>query len=848
MSPIVHAWFMYRFKDYSEPQRYAIKSIHEGKNTLITAPTGTGKTLSAFGAILSELVTLDEQKKLEDKVYCIYVSPLKALNNDIDRNLNVPLSDLEKAFKKLGKKLHIRTAVRTGDTSQAERSKMLRKPPHILITTPESLALMITTQKFAEHLKDAKWLIIDEIHSLADNKRGTHLSLTIERLQRFASNMVRIGLSATISPLDEVAKYLVGFEKGKMRDCNIVSVTYEKKLDLDLVMPVKSFINSDSEDLFKGMYDSLHKIIKNHKSVLIFTNTRAATERVVHNLKDMFPKEYGDDNVAAHHSSLSRELRLQTEERLKNGELTVVVSSTSLELGIDIGNIDAVVLINSPKSIARALQRFGRSGHNLHDKIKGYFLATDYDELIECSIIKKTALEGHIDNIKVIHNALDVLTQHVFGFAIEEKQNIDAVFSIIKNSYCYYDLSLEDYMKVLRYLSGEYVSLEQRYVYGKIWLDLDTREFGRKGKFARTLYMTNIGVIADEARVDVKLNDFYIGSLDELFVERLRKGDVFVLGGQAYEFMYLRGLKATVKTALGRPPTVPAWYSEMLPLSFDLANNIIDFRTIMKDFLQNKTEKKKIIEFLKDYLHESDDSVLKIIYEYFLTQYEFDSRLPVKDYLSIERFEDHDVHYVFNSLYGRKVNDVFATLLGYIISKEIHRDVELSVTDNGFMISSDIRFNLEKALNDLMLLDEKQIDIVLSKAIESSILFNNRFRHNAVRSLMILRNYKGKLKSVGRQNIAAKFLIKAVESVDHDFPVLKETRREIFYDVMDLDNAKKIFKLLKSKKIKTQILHYNNPSLFAVNIVSHGLSNIVRVEDKLNYLKEIYFLIKNKKN
>jgi ATP-dependent Lhr-like helicase len=195
---------------------------------------------------------------------------------------------------------------------------------------------MITTQKFAEHLKDAKWLIIDEIHFSADNKRGTHLSLTIERLQRFASNMVRIGLSATISPLDEVAKYLVGFEKGKMRDCNIVSVTYEKKLDLDLVMPVKSFINSDSEDLFKGMYDSLHKIIKNHKSVLIFTNTRAATERVVHNLKDMFPKEYGDDNVAAHHSSLSRELRLQTEERLKNGELTVVVSSTSLELGIDI--------------------------------------------------------------------------------------------------------------------------------------------------------------------------------------------------------------------------------------------------------------------------------------------------------------------------------------------------------------------------------------------------------------------------------------------------------------------------------------------------------------------------------
>jgi len=380
LNPIVHAWFMYKFKDYSEPQRYAIKSIHDGKNTLITAPTGTGKTLSAFGTILSELVTLDEQKKLEDKVYCIYVSPLKALNNDIDRNLNVPLEDLEKAFTKLKKKLHIRTAVRTGDTSQSERSKMLRKPPHILITTPESLALMLTAKKFAEHLKDAKWLIIDEIHSLADNKRGVHLSLSIERLQKYAKNIVRIGLSATIAPLDEVAMFLAGQENGKTRDCNIVSVTYEKKLDLDLVMPVKNYIEADSEELFSNIYSKLHKLIQNHKSVLIFTNTRAATERVVHNLKEQFPKFYGDDNLAAHHSSLSKELRLLTEERLKKGNLKVVVSSTSLELGIDIGYIDAVILLNSPKSIARALQRFGRSGHNLHDKIKGYFIATDYDE------------------------------------------------------------------------------------------------------------------------------------------------------------------------------------------------------------------------------------------------------------------------------------------------------------------------------------------------------------------------------------------------------------------------------------------------------------------------------------
>lgn len=848
MNPIVHAWFMYKFKDYSEPQRYAINSIHEGKNTLITAPTGTGKTLSAFGAILSELVTLDEKKKLEDRVYCIYVSPLKALNNDIDRNLNVPLEDLEKAFKKLGKKFNIRTAVRTGDTSQSDRSKMLKKPPHILITTPESLALLLTTKKFIEHLKDVKWLIVDEIHSLADNKRGVHLSLSLERLQSYAKNVVRIGLSATISPLEEVALFLVGLENNKPRDCNIVSVTYEKKLDLDIVMPVKNFIESDSEDLFKGIYKSLHEIIQKHKSIVVFTNTRAATERVVHNLKETYSKFYGEHNLAAHHSSLSRELRLLTEERLKKGELKVVVSSTSLELGIDIGYVDAVVLINSPKSIARALQRFGRSGHNLHDKIKGYFIVTDYDELVECSVIKKSALESQIDKIKIITNSYDVLTQHLFGLAIENVQNVDKVFELVKKSYCYRDLNIDNYIKILQFLSGHYVSLEQRNVYGKIWLDLDTRQFGKKGKNARMLYMTNIGVIPDEAKVDVKLSEFYIGSLDELFVERLRKGDVFVLGGQTYEFMYLRGLKATVKAAYAKPPTVPAWYSEMLPLSFDLANKINELRSIMKNFFIENTNKKKVINYLEDYLHETDNSILNIIYDYFSTQYLFDSRLPCKELLTIERFEDHDVHYVFHSLVGRKVNDVFSTILGYIISKQIHRDIELSVTDNGFMLSSDVRFNLEKAYNDFLNLKEEELDLVLSKAIESSILFNNRFRHNAVRSLMILRNYKGKSKSAGKQTIAAKFLIKAVESVDPKFPILEETRREIKYDVMDLENAKKIFKDLQKKKIKWQILQYKNPSLFAVSIVSHGLSNIVRVEDRLNYLKEIYFLVKNKKN
>jgi len=418
LNPLLAAWFKHEFGSFTEPQRYAILNIHNLQNTLITAPTGTGKTLSAFTAILNELISLSEAGQLEDRVYCLYISPLRALSNDIEKNLKEPLRAIREVGKKIGKKISVRVAVRTGDTPQSERAKMLRKPPHILITTPETTAILLNSPKFKENFRKTKWLIVDEIHSLASNKRGVHLSLSMERLQRLNPEICRIGLSATISPLEEVAKFLVGMKnEHETRDCKIVNVQFLKNLDLKVISPIADLVNTSQEEIFEKLYEKLDELIQQHRSTLVFTNTRSATERVVNHLKERFPGRY-KGKIGAHHSSVSRAKRLAIEDRLKKGELKAVVCSTSLELGIDIGYIDLVVLLGSPKSIARALQRIGRSGHRLHDTVKGRVIVLDRDDLVECSVLLKNAKEQKLDRIQIPKNCLDVLAQQIYGIAI----------------------------------------------------------------------------------------------------------------------------------------------------------------------------------------------------------------------------------------------------------------------------------------------------------------------------------------------------------------------------------------------------------------------------------------------
>jgi len=448
LHPYVKKWFFKKFNEFSLPQKFAVKSIHDRKNILVSAPTGATKTLTGFLAILNELVTLSNHNNLEDKIYAIYVSPLKALNNDIQKNLKEPLAEIEKIAEK---ELGIRVAVRTGDTTALEKTHMLKRPPHILITTPESLAIILSSIKFKEFIKETEFVIIDEIHALAESKRGVHMSISLERLQKMAPHMVRIGLSATVSPLEEVANFLVG-----QRDCLIVDVSFIKQMDLKVLSPLPDLINTTAKSMSNAMYDLIDSLIQEHKTTLIFTNTRSATERVVHYLKESFPKNYSE-NIGAHHGSLSKEHRFETEEKLRNGELKVVVTSTSLELGIDIGYIDLVILLGSPKSVARALQRIGRSGHQLHSTTKGRIIVLDRDDLVECSVLLKAAIEHKIDKLHIPKNALDVLAQQIFGIAIADQINIEELYSMIRMSHCYSSLPMKDFMDVIDYLAGKHI-------------------------------------------------------------------------------------------------------------------------------------------------------------------------------------------------------------------------------------------------------------------------------------------------------------------------------------------------------------------------------------------------------
>ncbi len=861
LHPLINRWFSGKFKEFSLPQLYGVMEIHCRKNILISAPTGSGKTLTAFLSIINELVDSAEKQVLEDKVYCIYVSPLKALGNDIQINL---LKPLEEIYELAGKKLGIRVAVRTGDTTAAEKAKMLKHTPHILITTPESLAILLNSPKFKEKIKDVQWLIIDEIHSLAENKRGVHLSLSVERLQKISPGMTRVGLSATIAPLEEVAKYLVGYtgssnknDQEDERNCGIVDVNFIKNMDLKVLSPVRSLVDAEHALMHQKMYELIDELVQQHRTTLIFTNTRSATERVVHNLKEMFPRHYSDadangPNIAAHHGSLSKQNRFNTEQALRDGKLKVVVSSTSLELGIDIGYVDLVLCLGSPKSVARFLQRSGRSGHKLQDTVKARIIVMDRDDLIECSVLLKSAIEKKIDQVHIPLNALDVLAQQIYGMAINEVTNIYEMYHLIKKSYSYHTLPWEDFFSVIRYLSGEYASLEERHIYARIWYDKESGNIGKRGKMARIIYLTNIGTIPEESYVTVKVGEQIVGKIDEAFLEHLKPGDVFVLGGEVYMFKFSRGMTAQVSASVNRPPTVPSWFSEMLPLSFDLAMEINRFRRLMEEKLRHKDQNKltgnnkcketeeeteeQIIKFINDYLY-VDENAAHSIYRYFYEQYHF-SNIPSSQKIVIETYADRGRTYViFHTLYGRRVNDCLSRALAYVIGRSQHRDVEMGITDNGFYLSAEKNFTAARALD---LLKSEDFHGILEAAIEKSEVLSRRFRHCATRSLMILRQYLGQKKNTGRMQVGSKILFNAVKRIDHNFPILKEARREVMEDLMDCQHAQEIIDQLKQGLIEIAEKYTEIPSPFAFGLISEGYSDVIKIEDRQEFLRRMH--------
>lgn len=833
LNPVVAEWFFGRFHEFSLTQRYAVKKIYERKNILVSAPTGGTKTLSAFLGILNYLVGLALKNELEDKIYAVYASPLKALSNDIAVNLIEPLEQIRKVAENKGIVMQdIRVGLRTGDTTTSERVKMTKKAPHILVTTPESLAILLTTTKTVEQMNALEFVIIDEIHAMT-NKRGVYMSLTLERLCAFSViEPVRIGLSATISPLEEIARFLVG----NGRDCLIADVKLNKVIEIDLDFPGEDILEAESPESQKKLYNFLDELISKNRTTLIFTNTRSATERIIHYLGYHFPGKY-EGMVGAHHSSMSKEKRFEIEDRLRKGELKVVVSSTSLELGIDIGSIDIVIMLRSPKSISRALQRIGRAGHKLHENPRGRFIVLDRDDLVECGILMKGMIEKKIDNAEIPKNCLDVLSQQIFGMAISKVWDINELLSVIRRSYCYENLSKEDFYSVISYLAGDY-ALEHRHVYAKIWYDEKTKQVGKRGKMARVIYMTNIGTIPEEGFISVVVGSgekkgLAVGKIDEGFLERMKRGDVFTLGGQKYMFLFSRGMKAYVQADVSKNPTIPSWVSEMLPLNFEVAIDIGRFRKLVKERLGKR---KECIEFIRKYIYCSE-KVAEVIYNYFNEQDGF-SEVPDEKTIVVEKFKEEKEYLLFHTLYGRRVNDALARAYAFAAARLKHRDVEMGINDNGFFIAS------EKLEEDKIISWVKSKDLreIVKEAIERTEVLRRRFRHCAARALMMLRNYKGREKSVGRQQVHSGLLYIAVKKISEEFPILKEARREVLEDLMDISRAELVLKMVERGEIKINKIRTPIVSPFGINLMLQGRHDLIKMEDRVSFLKRMHEL------
>ena len=622
-----------------------------------------------------------------------------------------------------------------------------------------------------------------------------------------------------------------------------MDVQFPKDIEIELVSPVKDVMESTQKEMNEGVYELLNNLISQHESTLIFTNTRAGTERVVYNLKSKFPEIYTEDEteqetknlIGAHHGSLSVSHRLKMENLLKQGKLKAIVSSTSLELGIDIGYVDLVIMLGSAKSVSRTLQRLGRSGHSIDKISKGKIIVMDRDSMVECAVLLKLTIEKNIDNLTVPKNSLDVLAQQIYGMSIEKVQTLAEIYNTVKRSYCYNSLSKKEFDDVISYLKGDYTQLESLHVYPKIWVDEETGNVGKRGKLARMIYMTNIGTIPDESYVTVKVGNEVIGKIDEGFLEKLKRGDVFVLGGETYKYMFSRGMVATVVFSSGTSPNIPSWIAESLPMSYELALSIQKFRRLMEEKISFEHTKESVILFIKEYLY-VNYNIANQIYSYFYNQYCY-GKIAHDRKIVLEHFKD-DIkkHTVFHSVYGRKVNEIFASSLAHIIKERKDIDVSVTVNDNCFMLSYYSKIQIVRFFK---LLNKENVTGIMDKYIENKDVLRRRFRQVAARSMMIIKNYKGRRNSVGRQQVYSMLLYKAVRQLPKKFPMMKEAKTEVLENFMDIQQAKKLLDEIEQGTIKIEENFLDFPSPFSFNIAVQGYADIFHPEDRVRFLQNM---------
>ena len=760
---------------------------------LLSSPTGSGKTLAGFLGVIDRLARDHDAGTLRAKqIRAIYVSPLRALAYDIEKNLRQPLDGL-------GLSEVIRVGLRTGDTPQSERARQRRSPPHILITTPESLAIMLPQKAFADAFATCEFFIVDELHALAENKRGSHLMVSLERLEGIIGadrELCRIGLSATVAPMPEVGNFLTGVD----RPCHLEEAKVERRSLVEVLTPLRRKAYPPAGYTASRMIRDIAAIVDRNTATLIFTNTRSGAENISHRLKLALPKL--ENCIETHHSSLDRDVRLEVEDRLKDGELRAVVCSTSLELGIDIGCIDTVIMVSTPKGISRTLQRVGRSGHSIHKMSHGVLVATNINDLIECVVCAEMTKQRDLDAVRILENATDVIAQHVVGMAMGGGITADDAFVTLTRAWPFRNLTRKEFQRVIRYLEGGGESLRDQYreTFGKI-IDRGDGVYVTPDKKVERDYLVNIGTIHADGMVTVKLGRRRLGSVEEGFVKGLRMGDVFVLAGRPVKLIEIGVGEIFVERADGRMPSVPTWNAHKIPLSSGLAREVSELRSEMdRRMTIDEQEPDRIADWLIERWSISDTNARAII-DHFTNQLII-SEIPTAGKLLIEVFRDPEddpsikpgderVHFFFHSLIGRSANDALSRILSHRVKQAVGGNALVTIDDYGFLMSVQnfqaAGLSTVEEWRDLFQPANAAAD--LQTALDGSQLVKWQFGGVAQTGLMVPRNLPGRQRQLRQLRWSSEILFRVLSEHEPDHPLLEQAYREATHTFLDAERA-----------------------------------------------------------
>jgi ATP-dependent Lhr-like helicase len=845
--PIIKRWFDQRFANPSPPQQLGWPSIANAEHTLILAPTGSGKTLAAFlwsiDQLLRQALSLPSHQfsKNPTGIHTLYISPLKALNNDIHRNLTAPLEEIHLLARSKSSEVpqpQIRVAVRTGDTPPHLRQSMLRQPPHILITTPESLYLLLSSERGRNLFRELQYVIIDEIHAISSNKRGVHLSLSLERLMPLCQNEpIRIGLSATQKPLDRIAAFLGGQNydnvknTGTPRPVQIIDCGQRKEMDLKVITPVKTFSELPESSVWQPVYQNLYGLIQAHNTTLVFAGMRAQTEKIARALNQIHRRITGDQTAElalAHHGSISREARYSIEARLKAGKIPAVIATASLELGIDIGSIDLVVHLEAPRSVSGALQRVGRSGHLLSATSKGRIIVLYPADLDDAVAIARSMLQTDIEETRIPENALDVLAQQIVAEVAAKSWNYEELYRLVLGSYCYRNLAPSAFRSVVQMLCGKFSDIPLQALNARLnWDRVNNRLIARRG--SRLAAVMNGGTIPDRGYFGVYLENANIklGEVEEEFAFESRVGEVFYLGNSEWLIKQILQDRIIVSPIAAINPRAPFWKGGILFRDYSTSRKIGRFRRSLLEQMDRGQAESWLMQECS-----ADENTARNLVDYFTRQRQRGRRIATDRQVIAEITIDGGGNplLMLHAPFGARVNGAWAIALSTVLEQHFKTRFQYSFDDDGILIRLP-ETTEPPPLETLFNISASQVEAYLIKSLPQSPIFLVHFRYNAARSLMLPRSHPGKRIPLWLQRLRASDLLQATAN-NKDFPVIIETYRECLQDVFDLAALKKIVADIESGRIGYKFVNTSIPSPMAAGILFKFVSIYLYEEDQ----------------